>query len=137
MPDLGLLYKTTVCPSSFFNTEVSPAGVVWVVDFRQLVPLTFWRYLMGFNTSTTPSSNAAGFKKADAFINLSAPDENGKLVKFGFLTLYKDNGLHAAAMAHIEANPDGGVEEVLRAMVADFRSATPIANTAKFSFKKA
>lgn len=91
---------------------------------------------MGFNTSITPSTNT-GFKKADAFINLSATDENGKLVKFGFLTLYKDNGLHAAAMAHIEANPDGGVEDVLNSLVADFRSAVPVANTAKFSFKKA
>ena len=90
-----------------------------------------------FTTSANTTTTNNNFKKADAFINLNATDENGKLVKFGFLTLYKDNGLHAAAMAHIEANPDTGVNDVLSSLLADFRSATPVANTAKFSFKKA
>ena len=95
---------------------------------------------MSFNTSNTAStSNVAqgNFKKADAFINLSATDANGKLVKFGFLTLYKDVPLHAQAMEHIAANPDGGVEEVLSSLLADYRDATPVVSTAKFSFRKA
>lgn len=94
---------------------------------------------MAFNTSTPVATTVTtgNFKKADAFINLFATDEQGKSHKVGFLALHKDNALHAAMIEHMENEPEAGVYEVLSSMTADYRSATPAVTGAKFSFKKA
>jgi len=92
---------------------------------------------MGFSSSSTGSTTTAKgeFKKADRFLNLYITGIDGKPVKVSFIGLHIDVPAENAIIEYLDANPDN-VSDVLTAMTADYRSATPVKAFVGFKFGK-
>lgn len=91
---------------------------------------------MAFNQSSTASStttNKGDFKKADRFLNLYITGLDGKPIKVSFIGLHADVPHEKAIMDYLDANPDK-TGDVISAMTADYRSATPVKAFAGFKF---
>ena len=91
---------------------------------------------MAFNQSSTASSTTTGndkFKKADRFLNLYITGLDGKPIKVSFIGLHADVPHEQAIIEYLDANPDK-TSDVISAMTADYRSATPVKAFAGFKF---
>jgi len=90
---------------------------------------------MGFSSSTGSTTTKGEFKKADRFLNLYITGIDGKPVKVSFIGLHIDVPAENAIIEYLDANPDK-TSDVLTAMTADYRSATPVKAFVGFKFGK-
>ena len=76
---------------------------------------------MAFVSNTTGNSNSAEWR-ADGFINLYLPSEDGSRVKIGAIPLRASDEAQLQLLEYLRSDATA-IEEVLGLLVADFREA--------------
>lgn len=83
---------------------------------------------MAFKTATKPQAvENSGFKKADAFINLSLPydkeDGTKSSLKLEAIKLYGDKDLHDQLLEMFRKDPVDAANRIRNKLIIDFREA--------------